>query len=109
MAPLPFRLPLRALPLAIRVATKVRKAAFALYEAACALESDLESMAEPETVADLISTPEEARAYRRAVARWLDAQRAKRQRPRVCVDCGTSDDAGMCDSCAVLGTGRLPS
>lgn len=79
-----MRVPVRLLPLAIRAVRRVRAA---LHRASWSLENlhdDLVGMVEPVTVDDLV-------------------------RPRVCIDCGTSDDAGLCDSCAVLNTGRLPS
>lgn len=99
-----MRLPLRALPVAIRVATKVRKAAWALYDAACALESDLESMAEPQTVEDLCPTPfgmsdAELDAEEALIRRWAEQ--------RTCFECGTSDPTGFCPAHRVLDKGRV--
>jgi hypothetical protein len=98
-----MRVPVRLLPLALRAVRAVKRALERLHD-------DLASLVEPQTVDDLVSS--ERRPLDIIVDPNLgafDVYYVDLTRPRVCVDCGTSDDAGLCDSCAVLGTGRLPS
>ncbi len=104
-----LRLPLRALPLAIRVVRAGRRALWRVGHVLSDIEGDLR---------EAHVGPHGSMCRRCCVAvpcgddicdDCIPAFCRKVTRPRVCVDCGTSDDAGLCDSCAVLNTGRLPS
>lgn len=104
-----MRLPLRALPVAIRAVRAGRRALWLIGDALAEAERDLTSMVEPVSVNDLTTICPGCFYYLGGPNGSPCAACVAKARPAVCIDCGTSDDAGLCDSCAVLNTGRLAS
>lgn len=109
-----LRLPLRALPLAIRVARAARRALERLHD-------DLESMVEPVSVDDLrgpwtaesisagmdVFSPHRCNCVKGlppGQCDWCDPERADLVR---CFECGTSDPTGFCPAHRVLDKGRV--
>lgn len=106
---MPLRIPHRLLPLCLRVVRATSGAALRLHDVLERVHGGLREM----------HVGKHGSMCRRCFVAvpcgddicddCIPAFYRKVTRPRVCIDCGTSEPNGLCDSCAVLGTGRLPS